>query len=280
MDKREIVQVFRRRLGEAMTERGVSQSALSRIVGVDRSTLSQLLDENTVRMPRGDTVAAIGEALQVSTDWLLGLTSDSRFGAEILRQSLEVAAHEPSPADTNLARWYAESEGLKIRYVPSNIPDIFKTEALIDHEYGVMTDRPVNLAIKETRQQLDFGSQHANDLEICMPLEGICDLCRGGSIWRDLDKSTRLEQRDKIVHHLGALYPGVRIYLFNGLKRFSAPYTIFGNKRAVLYLGQMYFAFNNREYVSILIRHFDDLIRNADINAHEAASVIGKMKVV
>ena len=88
MDKREIVQTFRRRLGEAMAERGVSQSALSRTVGVDRSTLSQLLDEDTVRIPRGDTVAAIGEALQVSTDWLLGLTSDSRFGAEILRQSL------------------------------------------------------------------------------------------------------------------------------------------------------------------------------------------------
>ena len=108
MDKREIVSVFRQRLIESMHERGLNQSQLSRESGVDRSTLSQLLAEENLRMPRADTVAAIAQALQVSSDWLLGLSQDSRFGAEILRQSFEVAPHEPSPADDNLRRWYEQ----------------------------------------------------------------------------------------------------------------------------------------------------------------------------
>ena len=86
MNKREIVSIFRQRLIESMHERGLNQSQLSRESGVDRSTLSQLLAEENLRMPRADTVAAIAQALQVSSDWLLGLSQDSRFGAEILRQ--------------------------------------------------------------------------------------------------------------------------------------------------------------------------------------------------
>ena len=131
MKKHEIVAIFRKRLQESMGERGVNQSALSRETGVDRSTLSQLLAEENLRMPRADTVAAIAQALQVSSDWLLGLSQDSRFGAEILRQSFEVAPHEPSPADDNLRRWYEEAAGLKIRYVPSHLPDIFKTDRVL-----------------------------------------------------------------------------------------------------------------------------------------------------
>ena len=96
MKKREIVAVFRQRMLESMTSRGLNQSALSRKAGVDRSTLSQLLSAQNLRMPRADTVASLARVLGVSSDWLLGLTSDSRLGAEILRQSLEVASHEPS----------------------------------------------------------------------------------------------------------------------------------------------------------------------------------------
>jgi len=279
MDKRELVSLFRRRLGEAMRERDLSQSDLSRIAGVDRSTLSQLLASDSIRMPRADTVAALGATLQVSTDWLLGLTSDSRFGAEILRQSLEVASHERSPADANLARWYEEAAGMKIRYVPGNIPDIFKTEQLLDYEYGEMAERPVDRAIEDSRQQLQFGRGAENDLEICMSIHGIQDLFGGHSLWRGLTRRTREDQKQKMVAVLKELYPGVRLYLFDGLKRYASPYTVFGNRRAVLFLGQMFFAFNNREYVSILMKHFDDLIRNAEINAHEVADFVAELPV-
>ena len=43
MDKRDRAALFRTRLAEAMAERGMTQSALARATGVDRSTVSQLL---------------------------------------------------------------------------------------------------------------------------------------------------------------------------------------------------------------------------------------------
>lgn len=274
MGKRAIVAVFRSRLVESMGIRGCNQSALARAAGVDRSTLSQLLSADNLRMPRADTVAALATVLQVSTDYLLGLSSDSRFGAEILRQSLEVAPHEPSPADTNLARWYEEAAGLKIRYVPANLPDIFKTEAVLQHEFGAMAERPVDRALQETRQQLRFGRTTENDMEICMSLQTLSDFLTGHSLWKGLALADRRAQRQQIVDVVEELYPSLRLYLFDGLRRYAAPYTLFGNRRAVLYVGQMYFAFNTRETVTILIRHFDDLVRQATVNAHQAADYL------
>lgn len=279
MSKREIVAVFRTRLTESLAARGMNQSSLARAAGVDRSTLSQLLGEDNVRMPRADTVAALAGVLQVSTDWLLGLSSDSRYGAEILRQSLEVAPHEPSPADANLARWYKEAAGLKIRYVPANLPDIFKTEDVLRHEFGAMVERPVDRAMEETRQQLRFGRTTDNDMEICMSRQAIHDFCTGHSLWQGLPRQTRDAQKRQIVDVVEELYPSLRLYMFDGLRRYSAPYTLFGNRRAVLYVGQMYFAFNTREYVTILIRHFDDLIRNTVVNAHEAAGYLRDLEI-
>jgi transcriptional regulator with XRE-family HTH domain len=269
MNKREIVGIFRKRLFESMQERGFNQSELSRETGVDRSTLSQLLAEENLRMPRADTVASLARSLQVSTDWLLGLSQDSRFGAEILRQSFEVAPHEPSPADDNLKRWYEEAEGLKIRYVPVGLPDIVKTDQVLEYEYAQVVDRPVSRAKEQALQHRNFSRGPDNDLEICMPVEHLVGFCLGEGIWRDLDAAVRREQVEFMLTTLDELYPSVRLYLFDGRKRYSVPYTIFGARRAAVYVGQMYFAFNTTEYVRILIRHFDNLVRNADVHAHE-----------
>ncbi len=279
MNKREIVSIFRQRLIESMHERGLNQSQLSRESGVDRSTLSQLLAEENLRMPRADTVAAIAQALQVSSDWLLGLSQDSRFGAEILRQSFEVAPHEPSPADDNLKRWYEEAAGLKIRYVPSHLPDIFKTDRVLEYEYGQVLERPVSRAKEQARRHLSFSRGPDNDLEICMPRQAIEEFCRGGGLWRELDRSARAEQIEVMQETIEELYPGVRLYLFDGRRRYSVPYTIFGARRAAVYMGQMYFAFNTTDYVRILIRQFDDLVRNAEVQAHEVAAHIGAQEI-
>jgi len=279
MKKHEIVTIFRKRLLESMQERSLNQSELSRETGVDRSTLSQLLADDNLRMPRADTVAALARALQVSTDWLLGLSQDSRFGAEILRQSFEVAPHEPSPADNNLKRWYEEAEGLKIRYVPAHLPDIVKTDRVLEYEYSEVVERPVDHAKEQARQHLNFSRGPDNDLEICMPIDTLVGFCRGEGIWRDLDADARRHQIESMSATLDELYPSVRLYLFDGRKRYSVPYTIFGARRAALYVGQMYFAFNTTEYVRILIRHFDNLVRNAEVHAYEAVDFLNSQRV-
>ncbi|MDH3690486.1 MAG: helix-turn-helix domain-containing protein, partial [Gammaproteobacteria bacterium] len=88
MNRTERAQVFRQRLKSAMQQTGVNRSQLAQRVGIDRSTLSQLLNEEGFRMPRADTVAAVAEGLQVSLDWLMGLSTQPETGATILRDSL------------------------------------------------------------------------------------------------------------------------------------------------------------------------------------------------
>jgi hypothetical protein len=41
------------------------------------------------------------------------------------------------------------------------------------------------------------------------------------------------------------------------------PLTIFGPKRAAIYVGNMYLVLNSTEHIQVLTRHFDDLIRAA-----------------
>jgi transcriptional regulator with XRE-family HTH domain len=73
LDKRDRAALFRQRLAEAMARRGLSQSALARECGVDRSTISALLADS-VRMPNAQLAADCAASLGVSSDWLLGLS--------------------------------------------------------------------------------------------------------------------------------------------------------------------------------------------------------------
>ena len=56
-----------------------------------------------------------------------------------------------------------------------------------------------------------------------------------------------------------------------GGMRYSVPYTIFGSIRAAIYVGDMYLVLNATQPVRALTRHFDNLIRAADVNAHESS---------
>ena len=59
MDRRDLLEIFRGRLTEAMGRGGLTQAALARRVGLDRSTLAQFLAVGNKRLPRADTLAAL-----------------------------------------------------------------------------------------------------------------------------------------------------------------------------------------------------------------------------
>ena len=73
------------------------------------------------------------------------------------------------------------------------------------------------------------------------------------------------------------LYPGLRVFLFDARRTFSAPYTVFGTLRAAVYMGDMYLVLNAKEAVDALTRHFDQLIRSAVVRPHEAGAFIGRL---
>ena len=269
MNRRETVRLFRSRLAQAMTDADLNRSQLALRAGVDRSTMSQLLSTDNTRLPRADTVAAIASVLQVSLDWLLGLSREAALGAAILDESIQIAPQPRSGADANLARWHEEAAGYKIRYVPTTLPDLVKTDKVIRHEFREYAAKTPAQAIAASQGKLAYSKLPETDMEICLSRQALEEFVRGEGIWRGLPNADRLEQVAQMITLLEELYPSLRLYLYDGLMNYAAPYTVFGPLRAAIYIGQMYFVFNTTAHIRILTRHFDDLVRAAVVQANE-----------
>ena len=278
MNRRETVQVFRQRLGQVIERSGLNRSAFAARTSLDRSTLSQLLSETNDRLPRAETIAAIAMKQAVSVDWLLGLSQEDQLGTNIVTESLEIAAGGGAPEDERLVRWHAEAVGYKVRYVPTTLPDMLKTEGTIAFEFssqgGTIRDTQIDQAVK----RLAYTRRPETDIEACASVQSVEAFVRGEGIWRSIPEETRAAQLDHMIALVGELYPTFRWFLFDGLQRFTVPYTVFGPTRAIIYVGGMYFVFNSTEHIRALIRHFDELIRAAVIQPPDVAQWLAKLR--
>ena len=277
MRRYEMVGVFRERLNMVIQQSGRSRSAFATEVGIDRSTLSQLLSDANDRLPRAETIAAIANKAQVSTDWLLGLSQEGQLGTDVLAPALEVEAGSASPGDARLLRWQAEALGYKIRYVPTTLPDLLRTEEVIRYEYGEYGTHVPEGRIEQTEAQLAYSRRPETDMEACSSFQSLETFARGEGVWRNLSAKTRRAQIDWMIVLLDELYPTFRWFLYDGLKRYSAPLTIFGPKRVAIYLGNMYFVFNSTEHIRVLTRHFDELIRVAVVQPSDVIDFLKKL---
>ena len=261
IDRREIVPRFRERLLQVMARSELTQSAFARAAGIDRSTLSQLLANNTDRLPRVESVVAIARIGGVSLDWLCGLTQREQPGADVLTESLRIERDAPSPLDERLLRWHAEAAGYRIRYVPTNFPDVLKTDAVITLEYDRFLTLSPRRRIETTQARLDYLRQPDTEMESCTSLQAIEALARGEDVWRGLPARQRRAQVEHIMALCEELYPRFRLFLYDRRQVFSVPVTIFGPLRAAVYLGQTYFVFQSIEHIRALTQHFDSLVR-------------------
>lgn len=278
MNRVERIDLFRERLKDVLDSSGEKQSAFAESIGVDRSTLSQLLSPSNNRLPRADTIAAIAATYQVSADWLLGLSQGGPMAADIMRQPLEIERATHSPVDDLLERWREEAVGYKIRYIPADLPDLIKSEEVIRYEFeSYGPDWPEqNLEKKESR--LAYQRRPDTELEVCQSIQSIEGFVRGEGMWSGLSAEARQRQVDYMAALADELYPRFRWYLYDGRKRFSAPFTVFGNLRAALYIGHFFFVFNGIEHIRVLSQRFDDLIRAASVQAHEVGDVLRSLK--
>lgn len=275
MDKRDISDEFRERLDILIRRSGLSRSAFASGLGIDRSALSQLLSRDTARLPRAETLINIATEHHVSLDWLLGISQDEGLSGE-LRPSLEI---EEGPGDFDhslLAKWHSEAAGTKIRYVPSGIPDLLRTEAVIGYETSAQQQNRAS-KIDEAQFRIDYNRRPETDMEVCLPIQTLDALSGGHGVWSDLNKEQRDEQLQHMANLLEELYPTFRLYLFDGGRQYSIPYTIFGQKRVCIYVGGMYLVLNADETIKTMTRHFDGLIRGAVVNAHEAAKHVRRL---
>lgn len=270
MDKRDLSTVFRERLKLLLTRSDLNQSAFASAVGIDRSALSQLLSGASVRLPRAETLLNIAAEFKVSLDWLLGLSQDEGVTGEI-RESLEIEEASGGFERTLIAKWHGEAAGTKIRYVPAGIPDLLRTEALVDYEAGI-SNKSRQAQAGETQYRIDYSRRPETDMEVCMPRHTLEIFARGLGVWDAFPAEERREQLLHMATLLDDLYPTFRLYLYDGRMRYSIPYTIFGPYRAAIYVGDMYIVLNATQPIRTLTGHFDNLIRAAEINAHEAAA--------
>lgn len=278
MERGEWVARFRERLAELIAREGISQAAFAARIGLDRSTLSQLLSPDNHRLPRAETVAAIASATQVSADWLLGLTQGGRPGAELVAGALEVEPGGASPLDERLRRWHAEARGYKIRYVPTTLPDLLKTADTIAHETAQRGEGAPAARLQQAESELAYTRLPETDMEACCAFQTVEALARGEGIWRDFPRDKRIDQIDHAIMLVDELYPTFRWFLYDGLQRFSVPFTIFGPLRVAVYFGEMYFVFNATEHIRVMTRHFDNLIRIAVVPPTEVKEYLTRLR--
>ncbi|WP_223476656.1 helix-turn-helix domain-containing protein [Oricola indica] len=268
-DKRDASRLFRDRLKQLLARSGLNRSAFAAGIGVDRSALSQLLAGEVTRLPRAETLMRIAAVHGVSLDWLLGLSQAEDVTAAIKR-SLEL---EEAPDDRDeplLEAWHAEAAGTKIRYVPTTLPDLLRTEAVISYESSE-NKRTLSSRLDEAQERIAYTRRPETDMEICMPVQRLHDLKGGTGLWTDLPAKARRGQLEHMAALVEELYPSLRLYLYDGQSHFSAPYTVFGPYRVSVYVGDMYLVLNAKDAVGTMTRHFDNLIRAASVQAHEVA---------
>ena len=274
MDKRRRASLFRERLIEVMSVKGMTKSGLSRAANVDRSTIGQLLKNDQPRLPNAQLAADAANALGVSTDWLLGLTNRPETPGDIIAAALSLSPAERTSADEQLLEWHHEAAGYKVRHVPATLPDILKTKRMLDWEYASVRERRLPEAFSAMQDQLQWLSSGVSDYEIAIPIHEIESCSAGTAYYKDVEEGVRYEQLGFIADQCDQMFPRLRIFLFDAHNVFSSPVTIFGPNLAVVYVGQCYLAFREVERVKSLSSHFDWLVREAVVDARNVSTHI------
>ncbi len=277
MDKRDRSDIFRKRLMLAMDRGQMSRSALARRTGVDRSTIGQLLKDDLPRLPNAQLAADAAAVLRVSSDWLLGLTNRPERPGDIVAAAMSMSPAERSSADSQLLEWHRESTGYKIRHVPATLPDILKTEGMLDWEYSSQRNLGLDQAIDAMRDQMEWLESGASDYEIALPLHELEACASGSAYYAGVNRQIRHEQLNFIADICESMYPRLRLFVFNARTIFSAPVTVFGPNLAVIYVGQFYLAFREGQRVRSLSDHFDALVRAAEVDARGVSDHIAKL---
>jgi transcriptional regulator with XRE-family HTH domain len=268
-DRRDRAGLFRDRLSLSLFESGLSQSALARQVGVDRSTISQILASGGTRLPNAQLAAECAAALGVSTDWLLGLSERPERGEALLAASLSVTEAPRALVDEQIFAWHKEAAGYKIRHVPATLPDMLKTQDMLRWEYDPHLGKTIEQAIGASEDRLSWMAEARSDYEIALPLHELSSFAKASGYYEGLPVDVRRGQLDRLIDLSDRLYPSLRLYLFDARRVFSAPVTVFGPLLAVVYLGRHYLAFRDSARVSSLTQHFDWLVREAAIGARD-----------
>ena len=279
-DKRDVAEIFRDRMALLLAQKGFNLSQFAKSIGIDRSALSQFLAPGSTRLPRAETLCAIARTCGVSLDWLMGLIARDSLDSETV-EMLEIQRVDQESGRRILSVWHKEAMGYKIRYVPSELPDLLRTEAVRKFEFNLKNPDERESREQQARDQLTYSRLPETDMEVCMPVQRLEQFASGQGIWNGLSVDVRREQLMHMVTLIDELYPTFRLFLYDGREVYSAPYTLFGPLRAALYVGDMFLVVNSKDHIRALTSHFDHLIRMARFGPDRVAGkVVGLAKTL
>lgn len=269
--------MFRQRLGQVIVDSGLNRAAFSKSVGIDRSTLSQLLSPDNMRLPRADTIASIAEHYQISIDWLLGLSQEGSLGADMVPGPLELEDFKTSSIHDTFLEWHRSASGYKVRYVPTTLPDLLKTTAVAGYEFNRYGFGKVDQSVRDNQLLLLQQRSPGSEMEVCQSIQVLRGFALAEGVWSGLPVQDRIDQLRQMIELTDELYPGFRWFLYDGKETYSTSFTIYGPLRAVLFIGQLYIVINSIDHIRTLTGRFDFLIRKAVVQPHEVRTTLEKL---
>jgi hypothetical protein len=124
-------------------------------------------------------------------------------------------------------------------------------------------------ATAHSKQGLAWSRTPGRDIEFALPAQLPRDIAQRVGYWSGLTPAQAQEQLHRMADLCEELYPSVRVHLFDLRQHYSAPITIFGQRRAAIYIGSAYLVLNTTGFVQGLTHHFDQLVRHAVVRSHE-----------
>lgn len=128
------MQSFSNTLYELLKQKGINQRMLAEMANTTEATISRYLT-NARRMPRADLVIAIADALNVSTDYLLGLTSNpAKLSLSAENEELLRCYSHASPSDRKVIWAVLEKYQSKDCKVPASGPDTWDSNGFASRQ--------------------------------------------------------------------------------------------------------------------------------------------------
>ncbi len=138
-------------------------------------------------------------------------------------------------------------------------------------EYKRALTRTPEQAMTAMYERYDWLREQISDYEIAMPISELAAFASGAGYYADPPAEARREQLEAFAQEAEDGYPALRLHLFDSRRTFSAPVTIFGPMLSAIYVGHFYSAIRSKDRVRLLTRHFDQLIREAVVEAKDFA---------
>lgn len=277
MKKRDLALIFSERLKLLLGTEKTGIANFIRNTAVDRSALSQFMDPDCLRLPRAETLRSIAECYGVSIDWLLGI-ENSPEGRQQIASSIEIESEVQADGTTPLSHWHDQATGYKLRYVPSALPDMMNLTAGVS---AAAVSSPVQAGT--TEKILGFRKLSDMDLEIAMPIQTLEDLASQRGVWRGCSGELSKYQLLHMARICETTYPTLRLHLYDGAKRFSVPYMIFGKQRVAIYIGDAYLVISTPNQIKTFVRKFDTLVRETIVTpekVHQTLTGLAKKIVI